>query len=156
MWIDETGLAVDHVDAVAGHLILDEGDLVRDHVVGAEGEVLDRDVGFHTIAGAVEIALSEAGQVEDGLAQGFAGNGAGMDANAADHLLPLDDADVFSELGGLNGGLLTGRPRANDQKVVVPHEHLNGRGRPDFGKDSARLSDLPRLSQLTVISLRAT
>src|SRR6478609_7482280 len=144
MWIDETGRAADHVDAVAGHLILDDGDLVRDHVVGAEGEVLDRDVGFHTIAGAVEIALSEAGQVEDGLAQGFAGNGAGMDANAADHLLPLDDANVFSELGGLNRRLLTGRPRANDQKVVVRHEDLNGRVRPNSGTDRARWSNLPR------------
>ena len=70
-----------------------------------------------------------------------------MDANAADHLLPLDDADVFPELGGLNGGLLTGRPGADDQKVVVRHEDLNGRVKPDSGTDRARWSDLsPALS----------
>jgi len=43
-----------------------------------------------------------------------------MDTDAADHLLSFDDADVLSELGGLNGGLLTGRARADDQKVIFP------------------------------------
>ena len=36
------------------------------------------------------------------------------------------------------------------------HEDLNGRVRPDSGTDRSQWSDLPRLSQLTVMSLRAT
>src|SRR4026207_201088 len=156
MRIDETGVAADHVDTVAGHLILDDGDLVRDHVVGAEGEVFNRNVGFHPIPGAIEIALSEAGQVQDSLAQGFTGNGSGMDTDATDHLLSLDDADVLSELGGLNGGLLTGRARADDQKVIVRHEDLNGGVRRDSETDRSRWSNLPLSSQLAVMSLRAT
>ena len=62
----------------------------------------------------------------------------------------------LAELGGLDGGLLAGRSSADDQKVVVRHEDLNGRVRPNTGMDRARWSDLPRLSQLTVISFRAT
>jgi hypothetical protein len=61
-----------------------------------------------------------------------------MDADAADHLLALNDADVLSEFGGLNGGLLTGRPRADDQKVIVRHENLNGRVRRDSETDRSR------------------
>lgn len=122
MGIDKTGLTLDHVDTIAGHLILDDLDFARDHMVGAEGEILDGDVGFHPVAGAVQIALSEAGQIQDGFAQGFAGNGAGIDADPADHLLALDDPDFLSELGGLYGGFLPGRPCADDQEVVVSHQ----------------------------------
>ena len=41
--IDEAGLSRDHIDPVAGHLILDDLNFVLDDMVGAEGEIFDRD-----------------------------------------------------------------------------------------------------------------
>ena len=122
MGIDEAGRAEDHVDVVAGHLILHDLDFVLDDVIGAEGEVFDRDRLFQTIAGSVQIALAESGEVEHRFAEGFAGDGAGIDADAADDCFALDDADVLAELGGLDGGLLAGGPRADDEKIVMSHQ----------------------------------
>jgi hypothetical protein len=93
-------------------------------MVGAECKILDRDVGFQSVPSTVKIPLPESGKVEDGFAQGFTGNGAGMYTDSADHFLPLDDAYFLSELGGLNGGLLTGRPRPDNQQVVLSHQDL--------------------------------
>ena len=42
-------------------------------------------------------------------AECFGGDGAGVDADAANHATVVDDRDTLAEFGGLNRGALTGR-----------------------------------------------
>jgi hypothetical protein len=48
-----------------------------------------------------------------------------MDANAADAVGALDDYNGFAELSGIEGGLLAGRARTNNDQVVVCVRHLD-------------------------------
>src|SRR5207237_8638012 len=66
----------------------------------------------------VERALSKAAQVQNRLAQGFAGNGASVNTDAADGPLAIDDRDFFAQLGSADGALLTGGSAANYYQVV--------------------------------------
>ena len=50
-------------------------------------EVFDRDVLFHAVTRAVQAALAEPREIEDGFAEGFAGDRAGVGADAADDRL---------------------------------------------------------------------
>ncbi len=123
--IDEAGFPVDHIDAIARHLVLDDLNFVRDDVVGAKGEIFDRDRLFQAISGSVQIALAEPREIEHRFAEGFAGDGAGVDADAADDFFALDDADFLAELGGLDRGLLAGGPGADhEQDRIAPSVSL--------------------------------
>jgi hypothetical protein len=119
--IDETGGAEPEVDIVARHLVLDDLDFPVDDVVGAEGEIFHRDVLFDAITGAIQAALMETRQIECGLAERFAGDGAGVGADAADDPFAFDDADFFPQLGSLDGSFLPCRAGSDDQQIVVSH-----------------------------------
>jgi hypothetical protein len=119
--IDEARCAVDHIHSIASQLIFDDSDLVRDDVIRTEGEVFDGDRGLQPVAGPIQIPLPKAGEVQHGFTQRLARNRAGINADAAHHNLPLDDADLMAELRSLNGGFLTGWPCADDEKVVMSH-----------------------------------
>src|SRR5579871_3456504 len=108
---------VDH-HAIAAQLRLDDLDLARHHRVGAEDQVLHRNVFFQRVTPAVEGALAQAAQVQDGFAKGLAGNGAGVYANAADGALALDNGDFLAQLRRADGRLLSCRPAADDDQVV--------------------------------------
>ena len=66
--------------------------------------------------------MAEPREIEDGFAEGFAGDGAGVGADAADDLFALDDADFLAQFGGLDGGFLPGGAGPDDQKIVVGHQ----------------------------------
>ena len=119
--VDELRGADDQRDVVAGELVADDVDLPADHVLGAGGQVGDRDVVLDPVGLAVQLALVEAGQVEHGLAQGLRRDGAGVDADPADHVPALDDGRPVAELGGGDGGLLAGGPGPDDDHVVGVH-----------------------------------
>ena len=76
----------------------------------------------------VEAALAQAGEVERGLAQGLAREGAGVDAGAAEEPPALDEGDALAEVGGLGRALLA-RP---------------GRSRSRSGRNRRRFSPLRR------------
>ena len=113
--------AAEDVDVVAQQLVADHLHLAPDDVRGAGQQVVDGDVGLDPVAGAVHVALREAGQVQHGLAQRLRRDRAGVDADAAHHVAPLDDRDPLAQLGGGDGGLLPARSRADHQQVVVVH-----------------------------------
>ena len=85
--IDEAGLSEDQIDAVARHLVLHDLNFVLDDVVGAKGEIFDRDRTFQAIFGSVQGALAEPRRYRTRFAEGFAGDGAGVGTDAADDLL---------------------------------------------------------------------
>src|SRR5690606_2781210 len=99
---------------VARHVYFVPNDLVC-----AEQQVGQGDVLLDGVRGAVEAALAIAREVQHGLAQRFAGDGAGVDAHAAHHRLALHDGHALVELGRLDGRPLPGRSRADHQKVEV-------------------------------------
>ncbi len=102
--------AVNERDAVVGKVGPDQVDLgLYDGVAGTpeigDGGGLGRGCEVGTTRGTGGAAGAE---VQDGLAQGLAGDGAGVDGDAPDCAVTLDHTDTFAELGGLNRGLLPG------------------------------------------------
>ena len=71
--------------------------------------------------GAEEILGIEAGEVQDGFPHGLAGDGAGIDADAADGALLFDDRDALSGLRSLDGRTLASRPGANNDQIIGLH-----------------------------------
>src|SRR3989338_799310 len=121
MRVKKRSPAIDDGDPVALKLVLDYTHLVADGDRQPLHQVVDREMLFETVALAVESTLRPAGEVEHRLAQGLAGDGAGMDGNTAHHVAPFDDGRAFTELGGLNGGPLAGRAATDDQEIVIKH-----------------------------------
>ena len=81
--VKEAGPAGDGLDAIAGELVFEHFDFVVERHAQAGAEVLALDVLLDPIGQAVKAALAPAGQVEHGLAQGLARDGAGVDRDAA-------------------------------------------------------------------------
>ena len=123
--IDEAGDAVDDVDAVARELGLGDVDLGLDDGLDAEGEVGHGDFFLDPVVHAVDRLVVVAGEVHDGFAHGFGGDGAGVDADAADDGAGLDDGDALLHLGGGHGGTLAGRPGSDDDQVVLDGAHAS-------------------------------
>jgi hypothetical protein len=109
MRIFERGSALDDVDAVSLKLMPGDVDLVFDHLVRAEQQVTHRDVVFNRIGRAVDAAFAVAGEMKHRFAQGLTGNGARIDADAADHCAVFRYRCSLSQLGRLNCGALTRR-----------------------------------------------
>src|SRR6516165_11768074 len=94
-------------------------DLVFDHPIGAKQQILHRDALFHGVGSAVEFARAVAAEIERRLAQCLRRDRAEVDAASADHGLSFDDRDLLVELRTLDRGTLSGRARADHQKVVI-------------------------------------
>ncbi len=88
---------------------------------GAGQQVGGGDLLLDAVAGAVQLALAHAGQVDDRLAQRLGRNGSGVHANAAEHPAALDDRDRLAELRRRDRGLLPARTRTDDDEVVLQH-----------------------------------
>ena len=116
--IEERRAAEEHGDSVAAHLAADDIDFGSDYVVGAVKQVGHVDVVLDGVAGAVERALLDAGEMQDGFADGLGGDGSGVNADAADAVGAFDDGDGFAEFSGVEGGLLAGRARSNHHQIV--------------------------------------
>lgn len=66
--------------------------------------------------------------MENGFAECLGRDGAGVDGCPAEDVAFFDDADLFSELGGLYGGLLPPWTGADDDAVEMPHITFPRRG----------------------------
>src|SRR6185312_477757 len=100
MRIDETRGADERRDAIAAQLVVDDFDLAFDDPLDAVREVAGRDAVADDVILAVERALAKAGEVENGFAEGLAGDRAGVNAHTTGHLSPIDDGDALPELRG--------------------------------------------------------
>jgi len=98
------------------------------------GQVGDGDVLLEAVALAVQIALGEAGEVENRLAQGLGGDGAGVDGDPTDHVGAVDDGDPAAELGRRDGSLLAARAGSYDKHVEVGHPGESVSPRPPPGR----------------------
>jgi len=117
----KTGHPGENVDAVAGKLRADHIDFGFDDVEGAEGEICHGDLFLHAIVDAVDALILIARKMEDGFADGFAGDGAGVDGGATDDFEFLDKTGALAELGRLNGGALAARSGPHHDEIVLFH-----------------------------------
>src|SRR5690349_2715702 len=92
--VEETGLPRDDLDAIACELRLRHVDFGFDDLVDAKAQVGHGDLFFDVIVDAVDALELEAREMQHGLAHGLAGNGAGIDADAADDFALLNDGDL--------------------------------------------------------------
>src|SRR6516165_3304117 len=116
--VNEVGVALEHSDTISAQLRLDDLDLAGHDGIGAEDQVLHRDLVFDGIAAAVKRALAQAAEVKHCLAKGFARNCAGIDAHATNGALALDHGDLLAHLGGADSGFLSRRAASDDDEVV--------------------------------------
>src|SRR5579863_2199258 len=86
-----------------------------------KGQIGHGDSFFYAIVHAINVLVVEAGEMQHGLAHGFAGNGAGVDGGAAHYFHPFDQGRLFAEFGGLDGSALAGGPGANDDEIERFH-----------------------------------
>jgi hypothetical protein len=59
--------------------------------------------------------------MQDRLADGFAGDRAGVDGGSADHFQLFNEGGAFSKLRRLNRGALSPGPGTDDDKIVLCH-----------------------------------
>ena len=107
--VAEPRLARNEVNSVAHQLVSNHVGLLADHMLGPRQQVRRGDLVLDAVAGAVELTLIHAGQVEHGLAQRLGRDGAGVDAHAAEHWTLFDDRDRFAQLGRGDRGFLAAR-----------------------------------------------
>ena len=128
--VDEPAVALDQIDAVAHQLRPHHVLLLADDVCGAGQQVGGGDLLLDAVAGAVQLALAHAGEVDDRLAQRLGRNGSGVHANTAQHPAALDDGDRLAELCRRDRGLLAARTRTDDDEVVLHHGTHGKRSTP--------------------------
>jgi len=117
----EFGGSPNQFDAVALELVTDQIQFGVNDLLADVDEIGDGDGSLDAIAFAKKAAPVEAGQVQDGLAQGLGGNGAGVDGRAAEDVAFFDDADRLAEFRSLNGRFLAARSGADHNAIEMPH-----------------------------------
>jgi hypothetical protein len=121
--IEEPAGAGEQLDVVTQQLGAHHLYLAADHMLGARQQVGDRDVLLDPVARAVEVPLVHTGEVQHRFPQGIRRDRAVVDADAADHVLPVDDGHPLPQFRGRDGRLLPARAGADDDQVVVVVGH---------------------------------
>jgi hypothetical protein len=78
-----------------------------DDSLHSEGKIAHGDLFLHAVVHSVHRAVVVAGKVQHGLAHCLGGNGAGIDADAADNGARFHHGYPFFHLGGGHGGALS-------------------------------------------------
>ena len=144
--VREAGGAAEQCNAVAGELRLRDVDLVLDHLLNPEGQVRHGDLFLHPVVDAVDALVLEARQMQDRLTHRLAGDGAGIDARAADDILALDERDAPALLGGVDGCPLTGWSGADHHEVERLHVRWVQSARNDPVSTTALKQPTPALT----------
>src|SRR5262249_14205546 len=115
----EVSCTFEHCDLVAAQLRLDDFNLAGHDGVGAEDQVLHGNLVFDGVAAAVERALPKSAQIKDRFTASFAGDGAGVYADATNGTFFLNDSDLLAQFGRTDGALLSGRTAADYNEIVL-------------------------------------
>src|SRR5437879_6206597 len=92
-------------------------------MVGAEQQVLHRNVLFDRVRCAVQASQTIAGQMQHSLPESLARDRASVDAGASHYASAFGHCDSLAEFCGLDGCTLARWARANDQHVVRELRH---------------------------------
>ena len=119
--IHEAGLPREHFNVVARELGLRNVDLGPDHMLNAEGKVGHRDLFLDSVVHTVDRLIMETREVDHRFPHGLAGDGAGVDANAAEHLPLFNQCHFLAGFGRLDCGPLARWPGTDNDQVVGLH-----------------------------------
>src|SRR6266436_6752140 len=121
MRIRERSRAMEQLYVVAAQLVLQHRGFVFDHAIHAKIQIAHRDVFFGVVICAVKRLVVKTGKMQNRLAHRLAGNGSGVDADAADHGLLFHHGHCFSDFRGLNRGSLPTGAGADDYEIKRSH-----------------------------------
>ena len=121
--VQELGGAAKQVDPVAAQLVAHDAGFAFHYLRDASGQIANRYAILDHVIVSVKRAMAESGEVKNGFAQSLAGNGAAVDANAADHVVSIDHGHALAELRCGDRAFLAGRPAPNDDEVVLNRMH---------------------------------
>ncbi len=110
---------MDRRNAVASELMLQNLDLVFEGHGESLLQIRLGDVFLYAIGPSIEASFAPSSEVEDGLAQGLAGDGPGMDRYAAKLSAFFDDEDLTAGFGTLDGRAPTCRSAADDDQIKM-------------------------------------
>ena len=125
--VEKARVALHDGYVVPAQLRLDHFNLARHDRFRPENQVGHRDPVFQHIAAAVKGALPEAAEIQDRFPQSLAGDSAGVNADPANALLPVNDRHFFAHLGGADGAFLARRTAADHHQVVFVGFHKRGK-----------------------------
>ena len=120
---DKARYATKQIDIIAAKLVPDDPGFALDHLSHARAQVANGNSVFYNIIAAVKGAVAESGQVKNRFAQGLAGDGAPMDADSSDHLIPVHHGHALTELRSGDCTFLPGRAASNNDQVVPDWLH---------------------------------
>src|SRR5262249_37932938 len=141
----ELGLASDHRNVVAPELVVEHVDLPA-HDVAHAGEELLR--------GRPGPSPMQRGHGPHRLTERLARNRAGLDADAPDAAVLLDDRDALAQLGGLHGGALARGPAPDRHQVEVVAVAHDAGLRLEAGTNATPYSVTPAFCQSSRKRLR--
>ena len=137
--VHERSVAKQQRDIVPGHLIANHVHFRPHDMPAAVEQVFHCDGLLDRVALAVDGPLADAGQMQHRLADRFAGNGSGVDADAPDAHLALDHRHAFAQLGGTQRRLLACRAGPDNCKIVMEFRHrVSGSIGQTRGRDNSQ------------------
>ena len=119
--VGEARLPCQHLHVVARQLRLRHVDLGLDDVLHPEGKIRHGDLFLDPVVHPVNGLVVITREVDYGFPHGLAGNGAGVDANAADNFALFNKRDFLAALRRLNSRPLAGRTGADNDQIVALH-----------------------------------
>jgi hypothetical protein len=103
MRVHEARVAFQGRHVIPAQLGLDDLNLSRHHCLSPKDQIRPGNAVFEHVSTPIERALPKTAEVKHGFPKGLAGDGPGVDANAADRMLAINDRDFLAQLGGANG-----------------------------------------------------
>lgn len=146
--VGEARLALGHDHAVALQLSANDLVFTLHHRAQAAREIRHVDLILQAVLAAVERALIETGEIQDGFPECLAGDRTRPELHAAERLALFDHQHALAELGGSNRGTLSVRAAADHDEVVVRSRMAYGtHARSRFDRHSPqRIGHLARRS----------
>src|SRR5579862_2233831 len=121
--VNKSRFAFKGCDVVTPKLRLDDLDFAGHDGLRPKDQIRHHDAVFQHITTPVKCPLLKSTQIENSLTQGFAGNGAGVNADTANGSLPVDDCDFLSEFCRTDGALLSRGSASDNHQIVFVRVH---------------------------------
>ena len=115
----ELSVTIENCNLMPLQLILYHRKLPLDHFGNTKHQIFNLNLGLDPVALAIERPLTEAAQKQHRLAQGLARDGAGVQADATEVEVAVDDGDGLAFLGRLHCGMMSSGSAPDNKQVEI-------------------------------------